>query len=158
MFLFPTSPNTGDTMYNNGTRYYYDGFAWKAAVKNAVGTRSKASFISTSGQTLFLTSFSVDNSEVFINGIKLDNSDYSTDSNGLVTLNVAPATGSNVEIIGYGVYDILNQIYFNQSTTPQNPVAGSLWYNTSTNVIQVYNSSTSMWEGMINSTTIDLNN
>ena len=141
-FTFPTNPNIGDSFYINGTRYFYTGTVWERAVKNALGTRGTKTFTATSGQTQFQCSFSVDNSEVFIDGIKLDKTDYTTNDSGLVTLIVGATVGSNVEIISYGVYDILNQIYYRQATEPTDQLDGAIWYDTAENTVKVYNGST----------------
>ena len=109
-FTFPTNPNIGDSFYISGTRYFYTGTVWERAVKNVLGTRGTKTFTATSGQTEFQCSFSVDNSEVFIDGIKLDKTDYTVNDSGLVTLVTGAVVGSNVEVIGYGVYDILKTL------------------------------------------------
>lgn len=63
-------------------------------------TRSQASYSATAGQTLFALNFSGNNVDVYINGIKLDSSDYTIGTNQ-VTLLTGADLGDNVELVGY---------------------------------------------------------
>lgn len=144
-FIFPTNPQIGDSFYIAGSRYYYTGTYWAKVIKNSLGSRTYKSFTSILNQTEYQCQFSVENADIFINGIKLDSTDYDFNDNGLVTLNIAPDVGSNVEVIGYGVYDILHNVYYRQSEIPSNAIDGALWYNTSTTEIKTYNQSSDEW-------------
>ena len=144
--IFPTNPNIGQSLYLDDTRYVFDGIAWSQSVTNSLGTRRSKKFTSTLNQVEYQCQFSVDNIEIFADGIKLDDSDYITnDNNRLVTLDSALPVGSNVEIIGYGVYDILHEVYYRQNIEPENPVDGALWFNTQTSEIKCYDESSQTW-------------
>jgi len=143
--IFPTNPSIGQSLYIEDIRYVFDGIAWSQSVTNSLGTRRFKKFTSTLNQVEYQCLFSVDNADIFVDGIKLDNTDYTVNNNGLITLNAALNVGSNVEVVGYGVYDILHEVYYRQSTEPVNPVDGALWFNTQTNEIKCYNESSELW-------------
>lgn len=110
--IFPTNPSIGQSLYIEDTRYVFDGVAWSQSVTNSLGTRRSKKFTSTLNQIEYQCPFSVDNADIFVDGIKLDNTDYTVNNNGLITLNAALNVGSNVEVVGYGVYDILHEVYY----------------------------------------------
>jgi hypothetical protein len=68
---------------------------------NSLIRRQQQDFIATSGQTVFTTTFTLYDVEVFYNGFKLDNSDYTFVGHTLTLLEAAQA-GDNIEIIDYG--------------------------------------------------------
>lgn len=141
---FPINPVVGQSVYLSGTRYTFDGIAWTIATTNVLGTRRTIEYTATSGQTEFLTTYNLDNSEVFINGIKLESIEYSisyTSINGKITLLQAANEGDVVEIIAYGTYDILNEIYYKGDVEPVSSIEGSLWFNTNTNILNIYDGS-----------------
>jgi len=143
--IFPINPNIGQSLYLENTRYIFDGIAWIQSVSNSLGSRNSKKFTSILNQVQYQCQFSVSNAEIFVNGIKLDSSDYTVNNDGLVTLNSTLDVGTNVEVVGYGIYDILHEIYFRQSTEPENPVDGALWFNTETNIIKCYDEISQTW-------------
>lgn len=143
--IFPINPNIGQSLYLEDTRYVFDGVAWSQSVTNSLGSRNSKKFTSVLNQVQYQCQFSVLNAEIFVNGIKLDSSDYVVNNDGLVTLNSTLDVGTNVEVVGYGIYDILHEVYFRQSTEPENPVDGALWFNTETNEIKCYNEISQTW-------------
>jgi len=62
--------------------------------------RSQASYSATAGQTIFTLNFSGSNVDVYINGIKMDLSEYIIGTNQ-ITLLTGADLGDNVELVGY---------------------------------------------------------
>lgn len=63
--------------------------------------RETQDFTATSGQTEFFVTIGLEDIEVFFNGIKLDEEDYSIETDS-IKLSVGAAAGDNIEIINYG--------------------------------------------------------
>jgi hypothetical protein len=147
---FPNSPITGQSIYVNGTRFVYNGFAWARAIISAnVGSRRPRNYTSAQGQTVFITDLDLTNFEVFLNGLKLAASDYSANA-GVLTLLEGLTVGDNLEVIEYGSYDVLKDIYSTQTLAPSNVNVGYIWYDKNTNEVKVY--TPTGWQVLSNNT------
>lgn len=135
---FPSSPTIGQSIYVNGTRFVYNGYAWARAIISAnVGSRRARSYTSILGQTVFTTDLDLTNFEVFLNGLKLATSDYTSVAN-VLTLVEGLDAGDNIEVIEYGSYDVLKDVYSAQQLAPTGIDVGYIWYDKSTDEVKVY--------------------
>jgi hypothetical protein len=83
-----------------------------------LNNRQAQDFTATSGQTIFNVSIGLNDIEVFYNGIKLDNEDFTIDSGaGTLTLLEAAEANDNIEIINFGNNVELNHAYNKYSYT-----------------------------------------
>ena len=67
---------------------------------------SDAEFTATAGQTTFTTNYDVDGIFVFLNGVKLQDSDYTASNGTTVVLTVAADAGDLIEIVKFAVASI----------------------------------------------------
>lgn len=106
----PSGPSDGDLWYNSNYGrlfiYYKDGTSdqWvDAAPFNFAGlttsTYTENSFVATAGQTTFSVAYEVGYVDVFLNGIRLNSSEYTAATGSTVVLNEAAALGDVVDII-----------------------------------------------------------
>jgi hypothetical protein len=73
------------------------------AVNNVFGGRETQDFTATAGQTVFNISVGLNDVEVFYNGIKLDNEDYTVDTvASTITLLEAAEELDNIEVVNFG--------------------------------------------------------
>ncbi len=150
---FPNNPTTGQSIYVNGSRFVYNGYAWTRAIITAqVGSRRPRTYTASAGQTVFTTDLELTNFEVFLNGLKLATTDYTANA-GVLTLLEALDLNDNLEVIEYGSYDVLKDIYGAQNLAPTNVGVGYIWYDKTTNEVKV-NTPTG-WQILSNNTSYE---
>lgn len=91
---------SGYVLTSNGTTA-----AW-AAVTPTGSTYTRTSFTATGGQTTFTVAYTVGYVEVFLNGVLLNNSDYTASNGTTVILSSAASAGDIVETIAYSTTSI----------------------------------------------------
>lgn len=109
---------------------------------NVFSQRSTQDFTATDGQTIFTTTLELNDVEVFYNGLKLDNEDYTVNkSYKTITLGEACEENDNIEVIDYGYPDLTGETFVSTSTEPENPSIGVVWQDTSTlpPIIKIWN-------------------
>ncbi len=113
----PTVDNDGDalitgTLYFNSVlniMYVYSGAGWQAAGSSVNGTSSRNVYVATAGQTVFTTSYDVGFVDVYLNGIKLQNSvDFTATSGTSITLTVAASVNDVLNTVAYGTFVLAN--------------------------------------------------
>ena len=75
-------------------------------------------FTATAGQTAFTVNYLVDTIEVFLNGVKLLQGDYTATNGTSVVLNDAAAAGDKVEVVEYGIGNTNLNTFVNTFTLP----------------------------------------
>lgn len=92
----------------------YNGSGWQNASSSINGTAARFRYIATSGQTTFSGSDTNANTltydpgyiDVYLNGIRLDSSDYTASSGSSVVLATGATTGDDVNIVAYGTFTL----------------------------------------------------
>lgn len=107
---------------------------------NIFSRRESEEFIATSGQTVFNTSLDLFDVEVFLNGIKLDESDYTISGSDL-TLVESAELDDIVEIIDYGSQDLTGETFITGTSEPSDPHLGTVWQDISDTItiIKIWN-------------------
>lgn len=92
----------------------YNGAGWQNASSSINGTSARFRYIATSGQTTFSGSDTNANTltydpgyiDIYLNGIRLDSSDYTASSGSSVVLATGATTGDDVNIVAYGTFTL----------------------------------------------------
>lgn len=88
---FPSSPTVNDTFENNGIIYTWNGTSWSSGQPFR---KTKLNIAATAAQTSFSVTYLPGNLSVFLNGVRLIETDDYTASNGTsVVLTQATVTG-----------------------------------------------------------------
>lgn len=83
-------------------------------------TRTVTRFDATGGQTTFLVNYNIGYLDVYLNGAKLDSSEYTANTGTNVVLNEACSTGDIVELISYQGISITGELNITDDTTNAN--------------------------------------
>ena len=107
---------TGALYFNTITNMMmvYNGSLWQAAGSSINGTSQRYRYIATAGQTTFTGVDSNSNTltydagyvDVFLNGARLDQTDYTATSGTSIVLTVAAALNDELNIVGYGTFEL----------------------------------------------------
>jgi hypothetical protein len=92
-----SSPATGEVLTYNAGSSKWENSGSTAAVWETT------EHIATAGQTAFSADYTVGSLDVFLNGIRLDATDYTASSGTLVTLDTGAAVGDTVYISSYSI-------------------------------------------------------
>lgn len=92
--------NAGKYLTTNGT------IASWAVLSIPSSTYTRTSFTATAGQTTFSATYTVGYVEVFLNGVLLNDTDYTASNGTTVVLAVAAGAGDIVETIAYNISNI----------------------------------------------------
>ena len=93
---FPIAPSVNDVYVNGGVQYKWNGYAWD--VVNTIGTASMFTYeyIATAGQTVFNVNYYAASKylDVYLNGVRLANSEYTAVDGSTVVLTAGATPGS----------------------------------------------------------------
>jgi len=104
----------------------YNGTVWGAIGGGGASTITRTDFTATSGQTVFTISYVAGAIDVYRNGIKLANADYTATNGTSVTLATGAITGDLIECVVYSVIAIAATVStFNGGTTGLTPATAS---------------------------------
>jgi len=113
----PVSPSNGDLWYNidygrtfvyydeatlgvGATAFWVDAAPFNTDVAPSTPGKTSTTFTATDGQTSFSVSYSVGYIDVFLNGIRLNSSEFSENGSSVV-LNVGASAGDIVDVVEY---------------------------------------------------------
>ena len=106
----------GDLYFNtvDDQMKVYTGSAWQAVGSTVNGTAARYRYIATAGQTTFTGVDSNSNTlgydagfiDVFLNGVRLDQSDYTATSGTSIVLASAAALNDELNIVAYGTFEL----------------------------------------------------
>ena len=72
-------------------------------------TQSRNRFVATDGQTSFATSgYTQGYVDVYLNGVKLDVSDYAATNGSDIVLNVGAASGDILDVLAFSTFEVAN--------------------------------------------------
>ena len=126
----PSSPNAGllwfDTTTGVDTMKVYNGTSFQAAGSSVNGTSERFEYVVgtpsgsyTGSTTVFPCVYDAGTGlpfvDIYLNGVKLQNSDVTATNGSTITLNVAANTGDSVAIVGYGTF-VLSSHYTKTQT------------------------------------------
>ena len=97
---FPITPSIGDKHVVGSVSYEWNGYAWDAAAVTGAVSITKYEYTATSGQTVFAAAGYRNKKyvDVYVNGMKLSETDYDAVDNATVVLNVGATVGDLVVI------------------------------------------------------------
>ena len=97
---FPITPSVGDKHVVGSVSYEWNGYAWDAAAVTGAVSITKYEYTATGGQTVFAAAGYRNKKyvDVYVNGMKLSETDYAAADNATVVLNVG-ATVSDLVVI-----------------------------------------------------------
>ena len=131
----------GDLWFNTTDNQFYVRTAsgWTVVATNVNGTSSRNSYTATAGQTTFAATYDVGYVDVYLNGVKLvDGTDFTASNGTSVVLASGAALNDTVDIVGYGLFTLLNsQLNDLNNVNVTSPADGT---------IIEYNSATSKYE------------
>ena len=105
----PTGSNEGDLWFDESTDIMkvYNGSSWQSAGSSVNGTSSRDTYTATQGQTTFNSNYDVGFVDVYLNGIKLqDTVDFTATNGSSVVLASGVNSGDIVDIVAYGTFQI----------------------------------------------------
>ena len=117
----PSSPTKGDLWFDTTANFMkvYDGNGFVAAGSSVNGTSSRNSYIATSGQTSFASTYDSGYVDVYLNGVKLQPIVDFTATNGTsIVLTSGANVGDIVDIVAYGTFEVADT--YTQSDTKAN--------------------------------------
>lgn len=102
---FPSNPSIDDTYTYSGRTWVWNGSGWKIQLdpSNTIATQK---YVATEGQTVFNISYTVPNVEVFLNGIKLNSSEFTATDGATIILSEGATAGDVVDLIGFSVFTL----------------------------------------------------
>lgn len=112
-----TSSSTGSLLNLSGNARVFISPSASDLVLSANAFKVNA-FTATSNQTTFSVNYTVGTIEVFLNGIKLLQTDYTATNGTTVVLDDGANTGDNVEVVEYGLGDSNLSTFSNTFTLP----------------------------------------
>jgi hypothetical protein len=80
----------------------FNGASWQDASSSVNGTANRYNYIATSGQTTFSATYDIGYVDVYKNGIRLSNSQFTANNTTTVILTTPAALNDSIVIIGYG--------------------------------------------------------
>ena len=126
----PSNPNAGllwfDTTTGVDTMKVYNGTSFQAAGSSVNGTSERFEYVVgtpsgsyTGSTTVFPCVYDAGTGlpfvDIYLNGVKLQNTDVTATNGSTITLNVAANTGDSVAIVGYGTF-VLSSHYTKTQT------------------------------------------
>lgn len=96
----------------------WNGTGWQETSKAVEATHNRYSYVATAGQQVFNATYNAGYVDVFYNGMKLqDGVDYTATSSTYIQLVSAANAGDIVDIIGYAVVSVLDEVFSAPTTT-----------------------------------------
>lgn len=94
----------------------YNGAGWQNASSSVNGTAARFRYIATAGQTTFsgadsnsLTlTYDPGYIDVYLNGVRLDSSDYTASSGSSIVLASGAAVNDELNVVAYGTFTLAN--------------------------------------------------
>jgi hypothetical protein len=121
----------GDLYFNttDDQMKVYDGAAWGSVGSTVNGTSERFRYIATSGQTTFTGSDSNGNTlaydpgfiDVYLNGVRLDQSDFTASSGDSVVLASGATTSDELNIVAYGNFELAD-VYTKSASDARYPL------------------------------------
>jgi len=130
----PTVDNDGDALIT-GSLYFnstagnlrvWNGSSWVAATALDYAVMTDAEFTATAGQTTFTTTYSPNTILVFLNGVKLQDADYTATNGTSVVLATGAAVGDLLEIQKFTSAGVLTSGVVELSTDQSPELGGNL--------------------------------
>jgi hypothetical protein len=103
-----TSLDAGDLWFDTtaGTMKVYDGSGFVNAGSSVNGIENSVEHIATAGQTSFAATYDAGYLNVFLNGVKLDSTDYTATNGSTVVLDTGATVGDSVFIQSFGTFTL----------------------------------------------------
>jgi hypothetical protein len=103
-----TSLDAGDLWFDTtaGTMKVYDGSGFVNAGSSVNGIENSVEHIATAGQTSFTATYDAGYLNVFLNGVKLDSTDYTATDGANVVLDTGAALNDSVFIQSFGTFTL----------------------------------------------------
>lgn len=123
----PSSPTEGDLWFDtaNDLMKVYDGNGFVNAGSSVNGTANRVSYVVGTSEgsydgstTVFPITYDSGYIDVYLNGVKLTEDDFTATNGTSITLDVAASTGDTLDAIGYGTFELLN-LDISNDTSPQ---------------------------------------
>jgi hypothetical protein len=121
----------GDLYFNTSDNQMkvYDGAAWGSVGSTVNGTSERFRYIATSGQTTFTGADSNGNTlaydagfiDVYLNGVRLDQSDYTASSGDSIVLASGASTNDELNIVAYGNFELAD-VYTKSASDARYPL------------------------------------
>jgi hypothetical protein len=102
----PTSPTIGDLWFDStaSTMKVYSASGWQNAGSSVNGIENSVEHIATAGQTSFTATYDPGYLNVFLNGVKLDSTDYTATTGSTVVLDTGATVGDSVFVQSFGTF------------------------------------------------------
>ena len=102
----PGSPSTGDLWFDTSTNIMkvFGGVSWANAGSSVNGVEASEEYTATAAQTTFSATYDVGYLEVYLNGIRLDASDYTATNGTSVVLDSGATVGDTVFIHSFATF------------------------------------------------------
>ena len=148
-----TSNDVGDLYFDTTANELkvYKSSGWAAAGSTVNGTANRFEYVATAGQTTFsgadansaVLAYDAGFIDLYVNGIKLANSDFTATSGNSVVLASAAAVNDIISIVAYGTFQLANISIKDLTDTPASfGTAGqALVMNSSANALEFANAS-----------------
>jgi len=106
----PSSPTDGDLWFDTSANVMkvYNGSGFINAGSAVNGINNSVEYTATAGQTTFNATYDSGFVEVYMNGIRLDDADFTATNGSTVVLNSGAAAGDTVYIQAFGTFELLN--------------------------------------------------
>lgn len=108
---FPLSPTLNDRYTYNGKIYIWKGSYWAVVGANPQDVYVKTDFIATSSQTSFTVAYTAGYVDVWLNGVKLNSSDYTATNGTSIVLGVGAALNDELTVIAWNPSSIVAMNY-----------------------------------------------
>ena len=104
----PNSPSVGDLWFDtsNSIMKVYTGVAFVNAGSSVNGVENSVEHTATAAQTTFAATYDVGYLEVYLNGIRLDNSDYTANNGTSIILGTGATVSDTVFIHAFGTFEL----------------------------------------------------
>jgi hypothetical protein len=102
----PSSPSTGDLWFDTAsqTMKVYGTLGWQNAGSSVNGTENSVEHTATSGQTSFAVTYDPGYVQVFLNGIRLDTTDYTATDGANIVLTSGAGVGDTFFAQSFGTF------------------------------------------------------
>ena len=84
----------------------YNGNAWQSAGSSVNGTSERQTYTATAGQTVFNATYDSGFVDVYLNGLKLADSDFTATNGTTIVLTSGATAGDIVDIVAYGTFEL----------------------------------------------------
>ena len=104
----PSSPSLGDLWFDETADVFkvYTASGFVEINSSVNGVEESIEFVATSGQTTYSFDYDVGNIQIYLNGIRLDEADYTATDGTSVVLDVGATLGDTVFMQAFGVFQL----------------------------------------------------